>query len=380
MRPSVVLESGSGAGVAQLAERQPSKLHVAGSNPVSRSTPPPQAGGVSDLSEAGRRFGAAIGRTVKATPDIAVAATELSARYRSRSVATTHAVIPVKDLRSAAAYAIVRAPATFAAASRALLEAARAIPSFDPRSLLDVGAGNGATGWAAAAMWPTITGATLVEAQRAMIDVGRRIAADRDAPTAVASATWSQADVSVAALGRADVVTAAYILGELPDAAVASVVRRLWSATDGVLVLVEPGSPAGFARILSSRAVLIAEGARIAAPCPGNDHGPLANAATWCHFLARLDRTPGHRRAKAGARSWEDEPYSYVVATRLRPEPAPRVVAGRPRHRPGMVELRICSGDGRLEQRIVSRHARPAYATARDLRWGDRVPRELTEG
>jgi hypothetical protein len=29
-----------GAGVAQLAERQPSKLHVAGSNPVSRSTIP----------------------------------------------------------------------------------------------------------------------------------------------------------------------------------------------------------------------------------------------------------------------------------------------------------------------------------------------------
>ncbi len=28
----------SRAGVAQLAERQPSKLHVAGSNPVSRST------------------------------------------------------------------------------------------------------------------------------------------------------------------------------------------------------------------------------------------------------------------------------------------------------------------------------------------------------
>jgi hypothetical protein len=27
------------AGVAQLAERQPSKLHVAGSNPVSRSNP-----------------------------------------------------------------------------------------------------------------------------------------------------------------------------------------------------------------------------------------------------------------------------------------------------------------------------------------------------
>ena len=30
-----------GAGVAQLAERQPSKLHVAGSIPVSRSNPPP---------------------------------------------------------------------------------------------------------------------------------------------------------------------------------------------------------------------------------------------------------------------------------------------------------------------------------------------------
>ena len=41
---SVLAASGWGrvstqAGVAQLAERQPSKLNVAGSNPVSRSTP-----------------------------------------------------------------------------------------------------------------------------------------------------------------------------------------------------------------------------------------------------------------------------------------------------------------------------------------------------
>jgi ribosomal protein RSM22 (predicted rRNA methylase) len=100
--------------------------------------------------------------------------------------------------------------------------------------------------------------------------------------------------------------------------------------------------------------------------------------AAWCHFLARLDRSPLHRDAKAATRSWEDEPFSYVAVSRRPGSPAPRVVLGRPRQRPGMIELRICV-DGRIEQRILSRRDGPAWRTARDLAWGDPVPAEVLE-
>ena len=53
------------------------------------------------------------------------------------------------DRRAAEAYAAVRMPATFAAAARAIAAGAERLPGFEPASLLDLGAGPGATSWAA---------------------------------------------------------------------------------------------------------------------------------------------------------------------------------------------------------------------------------------
>jgi ribosomal protein RSM22 (predicted rRNA methylase) len=165
-----------------------------------------------------------------------------------------------------------------------------------------------------------------------------------------------------------------YVLGELDLEDRRRVVERLWAATLGVLVVIEPGSRAGFSRVLDARSRLIEAGAHVVAPCPGPEPCPVGAApATWCHFLARLDRSPLHRRAKAASRSWEDEPFSYVALSRTPAQPAPRVVLGRPRHHPGRVELRICV-DGRIETRVVSRRAGDAWRIARDLEWGDAAP------
>jgi ribosomal protein RSM22 (predicted rRNA methylase) len=58
----------------------------------------------------------------------------------------------------------------------------------------------------------------------------------------------------------------------------------------------------------------------------------------------------------------------------------PRVVLGRPRRRPGLVEIRVCD-DGRIETAVISHRAGSAYRAARDLTWGDAIPVPLrTEG
>ena len=349
--------SQSRAGVAQLAERQPSKLHVAGSNPVSRST-------TSDrLAAAARALRVSLARTVRSTPILEADAAALSRAYRSGGAP------PLADARAALAYASVRMPATFAATARALAAGADRLPGFEPRSLLDVGAGTGAAAWAATAVWPDLAAVTLLEREPVVADLGRRLAADR-------GWSWRAGDVSSAALPRADLVTAGYVLVELPPDAVDAAVDRMWAATRGVLVLVEPGSRAGFARIIAARSRLIAAGAHVAAPCPGDLACPVAaSRTTWCHFLARLDRSPLHRRAKAAERSWEDEPFSYIVAARpeVLADPRPRIVLGRPRRRPGVVELRICD-DGRIETVVLSRRNGPAYRASTDLTWGDALP------
>ena len=229
--------------------------------------------------------------------------------------------------------------------------------------------GPGATSWAATAVWPTIGPVVAVERERSAIELGRRLAEDRDW-------TWRLGDAAASRPDAADVVAAGYLLGEL-DPERAGAARRpglggdARASSSSSSRAVAPGSSG------SSRpgTRLIAAGARIVAPCPGEADCPVAaSRTTWCHFLARLDRSPLHRATKRAARSWEDEPFSYVVAARpsVVADPRPRVVLGRPRHRPGVVELRVCV-DGRIETVVRSRRDGPAYRAARDLEWGDAV-------
>ena len=341
-----------------MAERQPSKLHVAGSNPVSRSTTSGR------VAAAALRLRDSLARTVRSTATLEADAVALSRSYRSGGSAPVLA-----DARAALAYASVRMPATFAATARALAAGADRLPGFEPRRFLDVGSGTGSAAWAATAVWPGLETVSLLEREPVVADLGRRLAADRPW-------SWRAGEVSTADLPEADLVTAGYLLGELPPDAVDGAVDRLWAATRGVLVLVEPGSRAGFARIIAARSRLIAAGAHVAAPCPGDEPCPVAGSRTsWCHFLARLDRSQLHRRAKAAERSWEDEPFSYVVAAQpaILADPRPRVVLGRPRRRPGVVELRICD-DGRIETVVLSRRNGPSYRASTDVTWGDALP------
>ena len=354
-----------------MAERQPSKLHVASSNLVSRSTSP------ADMAAASAALRTAIGREVRAGAALTDAAQQLSAAYRS-GAAPANPTGHVHDSGTAAAYAAARMPATFAAIGRALAATADRVPAFAPLSQLDVGAGTGAAAWAANAIWPGLSEVTLVDREPAMVDLGRRLATGHPS---LATADWRLATMADELGARADLVTAAYLLGELDDGGRPPFVGRLWAATRGVLILVEPGSTTGFERIRAARAALIVAGGHVIAPCPGDAPCPIAGAA-WCHFLARLDRSPLQRTVKSAARSWEDEPFSFVAVSR---EPAAppggptaRVVLGRPRQRPGVIELRICV-DGRIETRTLSRRDGPGWKAARDLAWGDAVPPEVLD-
>jgi ribosomal protein RSM22 (predicted rRNA methylase) len=326
------------------------------------------------------RLRAALAEAVRVDPALSAAAAALSAAYRAGDPPDDPRGF-VSDATTVRAYAAARMPATFAATARAALEGARSLPTFAPRTLLDAGAGTGAASWATSAVWPTLENLDLVEREPAMAELGRRLAVTAPAP--IGGARWTTSDLTTADLSPADLVVAAYVLGEMAESMRSATVERLWAATRGAILLVEPGSRAGYERILAARDRLIADGGLVAAPCPGNVPCPLRGSA-WCHFLARLDRSPLQRRAKSAERSWEDEPFAYAVV--VRPEeaaafglrPAPRVVLGRPRRRPGRVELRVCR-DGRIETLTRSRRDGPAYRAALDLEWGDRFEEPTSE-
>ena len=290
----------------------------------------------------------------------------LSATYRAGGTSAA----AIRTPQDALAYALARLPATYASCAAVFAEARRVAPGFAPASLLDAGAGPAGGSWAAVESWPGLAEVTWADANAAFLDLARRLAAG--GPDALARARTERLDLTaVAALPSADLVLASYALAEIPRERQAETVTRLWSAASGLLALVEPGTPAGYERLLAARAALVGLGAALLAPCPHAQACPLT-APDWCHFSVRLPRSRDHRLAKGGAAPFEDEKFAYLLAARphVAGEAAAARVLAQPRAGKPGVELKLCGPDG-LETRFVPRRDKAAHAAARRLGWGD---------
>ena len=279
----------------------------------------------------------------------------------------------VRGEADALAYALTRTPATYAAARRALEEVLALRPDLAVTSLLDAGAGPGGGGWAAIDALPGLSAVIRLDHSPAFLDLAEDLAAAGPAP--LASAARLRADLADPALSppQADLVLAAYALTEIPAAALPGVVERLWSATRGLFLVVEPGSPEAWRRGLEIRTRLIAAGARLVGPCPHEAACPLA-APDWCHFAQRLPRGREHRLAKGGAAPFEDEKFFWLAFERAGPVSAgrapARIIAPPRPGKPG-VRLRLCQPDGRIENADIPRRDKAAFARARRLGWGE---------
>jgi ribosomal protein RSM22 (predicted rRNA methylase) len=274
----------------------------------------------------------------------------------------------------ARAYAVGRAPATAAAVAAVFAEAADRIEGWSPRSIIDVGAGLGTASWAASEIVPSLVDIGLVERSEAMIELGQELGARSAAPR-IGVRQWRRADVSDLGDRRVDVVLASYVLSELDEKDAVVAVDAWWAATEGELVIVDTGTPAGFARVLAARGQLLEAGASIVAPCPSAGPCPMAGH-DWCHFAVRLARSDLHRKLKGAELSFEDEKFSYLVVSRSPSFAARGRVVRHPQTRSGHVRLQVCHDD-QVTEEVVSKSRGELYRWARKAEWGDAVPAEV---
>ena len=300
-------------------------------------------------------------------PTIARAAIELSQAYNAAQFASA----PLKTAAHRLAYLQVRMPATYVACHHAFGKLREEMPGFEPKSLLDLGAGPGTASWAAVESFPGIADIELVERDFELLRIGKELVAPSSHP-ALQRATWQSADLQTFKPAAHDLAVLSYAIGELNSSDAKRAVEACIRSTQ-VVVIIEPGTPKAFARMADIRKQVIADGARIAAPCPHENECPLLLRGDWCHFAERLERTAEHRRIKGGSLGYEDEKFSYLVATRL---PVPfrtgRIVR-HPQIHSGFVQLEVCAAD-RLQKTTVTRSQKESYRAARRSEWGDRWP------
>jgi len=243
--------------------------------------------------------------------------------------------------------------------------------------MLDLGGGTGAAAWAAAGAFESLETITVLDQVEDALDLGRELVADASSP-ALASATFRRAVAGSWPELDADLVTVSYVLSELDeaqqDALVADAMRR-----GRAVVVAEPGTPDGYARVLRVRSVLLRAGWALLGPCPHSADCPLAQG-DWCHFAARVSRSAEHRRLKGGELSYEDEKFSWVAAAApevldtLTAEVSSGRILRHPLKRKGFVEFQVCRPDGTAGREVVSKRAGERYRGARDADWGDALP------
>ncbi|MFJ5555934.1 small ribosomal subunit Rsm22 family protein [Streptomyces sp. NPDC093250] len=292
----------------------------------------------------------------------------LIATYRGAT--PTEAPI-LRDRADVVAYAAYRMPATFEAVRSALEAFADAVPGWVPGGHVDVGGGTGAVAWAVSATWDGERPVTVLDWAEPALALGRELAA---ANPALRSARWQCSRIGTAlTIESTDLVTVSYVLNELAAPDRAALVDAAARAAQAV-VIVEPGTPDGYTRVIEARDRLISAGFHVAAPCPHSAACPIAPGTDWCHFSARVSRSSLHRQVKGGSLAYEDEKFSYVAATRVPAAPAPARIVRKPQIRKGQVLLDLCEKDPSLRRATVTKRHGDLYRAARDADWGSPWP------
>jgi ribosomal protein RSM22 (predicted rRNA methylase) len=326
--------------------------------------------------------------------DAAVRAAVISQTYRSGGGS-----VAIGSESDALAYALARMPATYAAVVASLNALREIRPEFAPRTLLDVGAGPGTATWAATQAFDSLDELTAIDANPALRTLALDLVSDQ---TRLRHLHYSQVEASAGlrdAAPNTDLVVASYVVGELSPDRQAALADLMWAATRDILLVVEPGTPAGYRRIIDLRRRLVAQGAHVIAPCPHDGECPLMAFSTkhvlgrdpgmgspacdenaskqkaapdWCHFVQRLPRSRAHKHIKGAELPFEDEKFSYVALAR---SPAAgqhlsRVLAPPLVTKAGM-RIKLCRPDGRVVLTTVPRRDKAAYARMRRIGWGD---------
>lgn len=282
----------------------------------------------------------------------------------------------VSDITDALAYLAMRVPATYAQIYGALESVQEVIPSWQPKSILDIGSGPGTGVWAAKSVWPDLEEAVCIDQDRNLLSLGKEIADTSELSVRV---SWKLQDVrrGLENSSAYDLVIVGNVFNELSAAEGEKLLGQAFNACKGVLLVVEPGTPLG-AGIVQSTAQKLAHAGKLLAPYV---NGAFVKSDDYfLHFPQRFIRPEFQRRVRQHMRDsslmasdWEDAKYAYAAISKI---PSEHTFWGRcvgPVHiQKGFLEVPVLTSEGITTVKVMKRN-KEQYALAKGLKWGEVV-------
>lgn len=298
-------------------------------------------------------------------------AEDISIKYRTQS-GTGKRLVTEKE--EALSYAAVRMPATYGAVYTVMQNLIQILPSKKFNTLLDVGAGTGAGTWATSQFF-NLEKIICLEREDVMRSLGKSLM-NISNQNCIKNAQWQKFDLQKEEITtKSDIILASYVLNEMNKNDYLLAVEKLWNATNDILIIIEPGTPVGFCEIKNIREELIKKGANILAPCPHMLECKIAND-DWCHTTCRIARSKMHKNLKGGVVPYEDEKFSYIIASKNE-KTLLSVKLGRvlrhPKIEPGKITLDICKTDGTIQNIVVTKKEKDLFKIARKAKCGDLI-------
>lgn len=136
------------------------------------------------------------------------------------------------------------------------------------------------------------------------------------------------------------------------------------------ILVIEPGTPDGYKRLLKLREKALLNGFKIIAPCPHHLACPLKEN-DWCHFYTRCQRPKILKQIKEASLGYEDEKYCYLFLSKQTSSIHQGVILDKPDVYPYKVDLKVCFEDGSLKLVEIPKKDKDAFKNAKKLSWGD---------
>lgn len=268
----------------------------------------------------------------------------------------------------AIAYAISRMPATYCVVYSILSKILKN-NNFNIKTVFDVGAGTGSATWAINSLIETQQ-ITCLEREKVMRDIGSRLMKECES---FKKTEWKEFDITKDEINQtSDLVVTSYVINELKPEDRRNAIKKMWNATNQILLIIEPGTPEGFKHIFEARNILLAENAEIISPCPHNEKCPINPETDWCSFYVRVSRNSIQRQAKNGKLGYEDEKFSYIAVSKTPIKQENSIILRHPQIAKGYVKVKLCTKNG-IEEKRYSKKDKEMYKKVRKLDAGDTI-------